>query len=305
MRQDPARVHRRPLFSRQSMGLVYILPWLIGFCLFQLYPFAISLVYSFTDLAIAGDFNFIGLDNYVRLFAGDTDFLKSMGVTIRYVLLVVPGKLLCALVVALLLNMKLRCLSFYRTVYYLPSILGGSVAISALWRVMFMKEGIINGITGLIGLPAVNWLGDPRYALSTISLIEMWQFGSSMVLFLAALKQVPADLYEAASIDGARKPRVFFSITLPMISSVLFFNVIMQTINAMQNFTGAFVVTKGGPVKSTYLMGIKLYEDAFSRFSMGYASAQSWVMFAMILVFTVVLFRTSGAWVYYSDEEGA
>ena len=288
---------------RQRIGLVYILPWLAGFLLFQLYPFAVSFLYSFTDLAVAGKFNFIGLENYVRLFTDDPDFKKSALVTCSYVLFVVPGKLLCALIVALVLNIKLRAVNIYRTIFYLPSILGGSVAISALWRVMFMSTGIINSLTARIGLPPLNWLGDPRYSLFTISMIEMWQFGSSMILFLAALKQVPSELYDASSVDGAGRLRVFFSITLPMISAILFFNIIMQTINALQNFTAAFVVTRGGPIKSTYLLGIKLYEDAFSRYSMGYASAQSWVMFAVIVAFTIIVFKTSDKWVFYNDGE--
>lgn len=288
--------------KRQFIGFVYILPWVIGFLLFQLYPFAVSFLYSFTDLKVAGDFRFIGLENYARLFTRDPDFIKSAQVTIQYLLMVVPGKLLSALIVALILNMRLRAINLYRTIYYLPSILGGSVAISALWRVMFMKTGIVNNLTAYLGFAPVNWLGDPKYALFTISMVEMWQFGSSMVLFLAALKQVPQELYDAARVDGSKWLRTFFSITLPMISPVLFFNIIMQAINALQNFTAAFVVTKGGPIKSTYLMGIKLYEDAFSRYSMGYASAQSWVMFAALAVFTVVVFRTSNAWVYYNDE---
>ena len=283
------------------IGLLYILPWLLGFCALQLYPFLLSFIYSFTDLKVAGDFKFIGLDNYIRLFAKDPDFLNSVTVTLKYVLFVVPGKIICALIVAMILNMKLRAVNLYRTVYYLPSILGGSVAISALWRVMFMKTGIANNLTAYLGIPPINWLGDTKYALFTISMIEMWQFGSSMVIFLAALKQVPAELYDSAKVDGAKRIQVFFKITMPMISTVTFFNILMQTINALQNFTAAFVVTKGGPVKSTYLIGLKLYEDAFSKFSMGYASAQSWVVFIVIVLFTAIIFKSSSLWVYYND----
>jgi oligogalacturonide transport system permease protein len=286
------------------IGLLYILPWMLGFCVFQLYPFLLSFIYSFTDLKVAGDFKFIGLDNYIRLFTEDPDFLNSVTVTLKYVLFVVPGKLICALIIAMILNMNLKAINLYRTIYYLPSILGGSVAISVLWRVMFMKTGIVNNLTAYLGIPPINWLGDPKYALFTISLIEIWQFGSSMVIFLAALKQVPAELYDAAKVDGARRIQVFFKITMPMISAVTFFNILMQTINALQNFTAAFVVTKGGPVKSTYLIGLKLYEDAFSNFNMGYASAQSWFVFIVILLFTVIMFKSSSLWVYYSDNDG-
>lgn len=287
--------------QNRYIGLLYILPWLVGFGIFQFYPFVISFIYSFTDLKVAGNFKFIGLDNYIRLFAKDPDFMNSMGVTLKYVLYVVPGKIIFALLVALALNMRLKAINLYRTIFYLPSILGGSVAISALWRVMFMKTGIINNITAHLGIPAINWLGETKYALFTISMIEMWQFGSAMVIFLAALKQVPSEMYDAAKVDGAKKIRTFFHITLPMISTVMFFNILMQTINALQNFTAAFVVTNGGPIKSTHLIGLKLYEDAFSRFSMGYASSQSWVMFAVIVLFTVIVFKSSRFWVFYND----
>lgn len=289
-------------YKKNFRGAVYILPWLLGFLLLQLYPFAVSLYYSFTDTAISGNGNWTGLSNYIQLFTKDKDFKASMVVTFKYVCYAVPGKIIMALIVAVILNMNIRFIKLYRTVFYLPSILGGSVAISALWRVMFAKSGVINAIvTGIFGTSAINWLGDPKYALFTISVIEMWQFGSSMVIFLAALKQVPQELYEAARIDGARKIKMFFKITLPMISSLILFNVVMQTINALQNFTSAFVVTKGGPVKSTYLMGLKLYEDAFSLFKMGYACAQSWILFGAIMVFTIIIFVSSKYWVYYDN----
>jgi oligogalacturonide transport system permease protein len=237
------------------------------------------------------------------LFTFDPDFKKSMGATFAYALIEVPGKLLFALIIALLLNQKVRGVNGFRTIYYLPSILGGSVAISALWKLMFMKEGIVNSFLSVVRIPAVDWLGSPHVALFTISLLQIWQFGSAMVLFLAALKQIPQELYESASLEGASKIRQFFSITFPMITPIVFFNLIMQTINALQNFTSAFIITKGGPLKSTYLIGLKLYTEGFNNFKMGYASAISWVMFACILGFTLVIFRSSSAWVYYQDGE--
>lgn len=282
-------------------GLLYISPWIIGFLLFQLYPFLSSFVYSFTDYSIFGTPEFVGLKNYKRLFTIDPDFLKSIKVTMLYALISVPGKLIFALIVALILNMKLRHVNFFRTLFYLPSILGGSVAISALWKLMFMKDGMINGLLSAIHIPAVDWLGSPHVALFTISLLQIWQFGSSMVLFLAALKQIPAEYYESASLDGASRWTCFWHITFPMITPIVFFNLIMQMINALQNFTSAFVITNGGPLKSTYLIGLKLYEEGFNNFKMGYASAISWVMFAIILVFTLLIFRSSDAWVYYQD----
>lgn len=287
--------------KKNHQGYIYILPWVVGFLLFQLYPFVVSFAYSWTNIRIAGSATFIGWENYKRLFITDTDFLHSLSITVQYVLITVPGKLLVSLVFALLLNRALACMRLFRTVYYLPSILGGSVAISALWRVMFMHTGIVNNLTARLGFPPLNWLGDPSLALFTISLVEIWQFGSAMVIFLAALKQVPAELYDAVTIDGGGSVRAFFTISLPLITPQIQFNLVMQTINALQNFTSAFVVTQGGPIKSTYLLGLKLYEDAFSRFNMGYASAQSWVLFLLVLTFTLLVFSTSKYWVFYYD----
>ena len=291
------RLHKRGRWT----GFFYILPWLIGFAVFQLYPFLASLFYSFTKYSFGKTPEFIGLDNYIRLFTRDKQFLSTLSITARYALIAVPGKLICALLVAMLLNAKVRGIGLYRTVYYMPSILGGSVAVSVLWRTMFMRDGMVNRFLGLLDVPPVDWLTDPSIALYTISLLQIWQFGSAMVIFLAALKQIPQELYEAAEVDGAGKLRQVFSVTLPQISSVLFFNLIMQSIQALQNFTSAFVVTNGGPMKTTYIIGMKLYDDAFVNRKIGYASAESWVLFLIILMLTLLVFRSSDAWVYYAD----
>ena len=291
------RLHKRGRWT----GFFYILPWLIGFAVFQLYPFLASLFYSFTKYSFGKTPEFIGLDNYIRLFTRDKQFLSTLSITAHYALIAVPGKLICALLVAMLLNAKVRGIGLYRTVYYMPSILGGSVAVSVLWRTMFMRDGMVNRFLGLLDVPPVDWLTDPSIALYTISLLQIWQFGSAMVIFLAALKQIPQELYEAAEVDGAGKLRQFFSVTLPQISSVLFFNLIMQSIQALQNFTSAFVVTNGGPMKTTYIIGMKLYDDAFVNRKIGYASAESWVLFLIILMLTLLVFRSSDAWVYYAD----
>lgn len=285
---------------KRYAGLLYIMPWILGFLFLQLYPFLSSLVYSFTDYSMMKTPNWIGIDNYIRLFKVDPEFKNSMKVTGLYALISVPSKLVFALIVAMALNTKIRGINFYRTVYYLPSILGGSVAVSALWKIMFMKEGIVNSMLQTAGFGVIDWVG-PGMALCTIGLLQVWQFGSSMVLFLAALKNIPSELLEAASVDGAGRIHTFFKITLPMISPIIFFNLIMQSINALQNFTSAFVVTNGGPMNRTYVMGMKLYTDAFNYFQMGYASAQSWVLFAVILILTALIFKSSDAWVYYED----
>lgn len=292
---------KRKWKMKDFRGLFFISPWILGFLTLQLYPFLCSLYYSFTQYNVLGSPKFIGLDNYIRLFTIDPDFLKSIAVTMEYALISVPAKLFFALLIAIVLNMKLKGINFCRTIYYIPSILGGSVAVSALWRLMFMSDGILNKLLNLVGLESVNWLGQSGTAMFTICVLQVWQFGSSMVLFLAALKQIPMELHEAASIDGAGRLKRFFTITLPMITPIVFFNLIMQTINALQNFTSAFVITNGGPLKSTYLIGMKLYTEGFSNFKMGYASAISWVLFAIILVFTLLIFKSSDAWVYYED----
>ena len=282
-------------------GLLFILPWLLGFLILQAYPLIMSLYYSFTNFSILSEGKWVGFDNYIRLFTKDKYFLKSFFLTFKYALMSVPMKLVMALIVAMILNMRLKGINLFRTVYYLPSIMGGSVAISILWRFMFMKEGMLNKMLGAVHIPAVDWLGDPDIALVTISLLVIWQFGSSMVLFIAGLKNVPTELYEAASVDGANKWVQFWNITFPMLTPVVFFNLIMQIIHALQEFTSAFIITNGGPNHGTYLMGVKIYEDAFQNLKMGYASASSWVMFVAILLITLLVFRSSSAWVFYND----
>lgn len=285
----------------ENIAYLYILPWIIGLLAFQLYPFIMSLYYSVTDLSMLKAPNFVGLANYLEILRNDNDFRKSLSVTLLYVFTAVPLKLVFALFIAMLLNLKLKCISFFKTLYYLPSILGGSVGIAILWKFLFNKEGFINLVLGKVGLGPVNWLGSPNVALLTIVLLTVWQFGSSMILFLAALKQIPQELYEAADMDGAGRIRKFFRITLPMITPIVLFNIIMQLINAFQEFSGPFLVTKGGPMKSTYLYGLLIYDTAFMYLKMGYASALSWIMFILIVVITALIFKSSSRWTFYQD----
>ena len=288
--------------KREYQAYLYILPWILGFVILQLYPFVSSFIYSFTDYTVGAKATFQGLENYKKLFTQDKEFWNSLKVTILFALYTVPGKLIMALAVAMFLNRDLKGINLIRTLYYIPSLFGGSVAVALLWRLMFLDNGVINAILTALHLPVIQWLGDTRYALRTICMLEIWQFGSSMVMFLAALKQVPRSLYEAAEIDGAGKVTRFFHITLPQISPIIFFNLINQTIQALQNFTSAQVITEGGPLKSTYVLGLKLYKEGFSYFKMGYASAISWVVFAAIMIFTLAIFASSKLWVHYADE---
>lgn len=288
-------------YRSQRIGYLYILPWIIGLLVFQLVPLVSSLVYSFTNYSIIGEVKFVGLKNYITAFTTDVNFLKSLKVTLLYVFTAVPIKLFMAMTMALILNNKLKGIRIFRTAYYLPSIMGASVAVSILWRFMFMKTGYINSILNALGLNSVDWMGTPAGALVTISLITVWQFGSSMVLYLAALKQVPVELYEAARIDGAGPVRRLFNITLPMISPVFFFTLVMQLILGFQDFTAPMMVTSGGPNKATYLYGLLLYDNAFRFFKMGYASALSWILFAIIIIVTIIVFKFSNVMVYYQD----
>ena len=288
--------------KREYQAYLYILPWILGFAILQLYPFVSSFIYSFTDYTVGAKATFQGLANYKKLFTQDKEFWNSLKVTILFALYTVPGKLIMALAVAMFLNRDLKGINLIRTLYYIPSLFGGSVAVALLWRLMFLDNGVINAILSALHLPVIQWLGDTRYALRTICMLEIWQFGSSMVMFLAALKQVPRSLYEAAEIDGAGKVTRFFHITLPQISPIIFFNLINQTIQALQNFTSTQVITEGGPLKSTYVLGLKLYKEGFSYFKMGYASAISWVVFAAIMIFTLAIFASSKLWVHYADE---
>ena len=295
-------MNRKKTMKREYQAYLYILPWILGFAILQLYPFVSSFIYSFTDYTVGAKATFQGLANYKKLFTQDKEFWNSLKVTILFALYTVPGKLIMALAVAMFLNRDLKGINLIRTLYYIPSLFVGSVAVALLWRLMFLDNGVINAILSALHLPVIQWLGDTRYALRTICMLEIWQFGSSMVMFLAALKQVPRSLYEAAEIDGAGKVTRFFHITLPQISPIIFFNLINQTIQALQNFTSAQVITEGGPLKSTYVLGLKLYKEGFSYFKMGYASAISWVVFAAIMIFTLAIFASSKLWVHYADE---
>lgn len=285
----------------QLWGMAFISPWIIGFAVFQLFPLLDSLYYSFTNYNPMKGCRFVGLENYIKMFSRDNKVLPSMLTTLCYVLMSVPAKLLSALMVAVLLNRRMKGINLFRTIYYLPSIFGGSVAISILWRFLFKSDGVVNHILGILHITGPNWLGSPKTALLTVSLVSVWQFGSSMVLFLAGLQQIPAELYESARVDGATALRSFFRITLPFLSPVIFFNLLMQLINAFQEFTLPFVITNGGPAKATYLYSMMIYDNAFQYLNMGYASAQSWVLFLIMAAVTAVIFKSSSVWVFYKD----
>ena len=288
--------------KRDYQAFLYMLPWLVGLFGLQLYPLIRSLYQSFTEFTVGGTAKWIGIDNYVRLFTKDREFWNSLTVTLKYTFITVPLKVTLALMVALFLNRSIKGINLIRTIYYIPSLFGGSIAISILWRLLFLENGTVNSYLQAVGLNKVAWLGDPKVALGVICALEIWMFGSSMIMFLAALKNVPKSYYEAAELDGANAFQKFFKITLPQITPILFFTLINQTIQAMQNYTSAAIVTGGGPLKSTDVLGMKLYREGFTYFRMGYASALAWIVFVIIVVLTLALFRSSSAWVFYNDE---
>ncbi len=288
---------------KDNMGYVYLLPWLIGFLVFKFYPFLSSLYYSMTNYNLFKEgTNFVGLDNYEAIL-NTSKYVKSFIVTFKYAFMTVPLKLLFALFIAYILNFKLKFINLFRTIYYIPSILGGSIAIAVLWQFLFQNEGLVNMALAVFGVEPINWLGSSDHALFVICLLRVWQFGSAMVIFLAALKGVPADLYEAAAIDGAGKVRQFFKVTLPMITPVIFFNLITQLCQAFQEFNGPFVITNGGPQGSTTLISILIYQNAFKTYKMGLASAMAWLLFIIVATFTAISFISQKYWVYYSDDD--
>ncbi len=284
----------------ENTGLFFLIPWILGFLIFKAYPFASSLYYSFTDMNFFRGISEYGIMNYVEIFT-EKDTTTALLITFKYAFITVPLKLIFALFIAYILNFKIKFVNFFRTVYYIPSILGGSVAIAVLWRALFRDTGVVNTILSFVGIQGPDWLADRTWALFIICLLRVWQFGSAMVLFLAALKGVSVDLYEAATIDGASKTRQFFSITVPMITPVIFYNLVTQIAQAFQEFNGPYIITGGGPRNSTTLVALLVYNYAFKSNEMGMACALAWVMFVIVMILTVIAFTSQKHWVYYAD----
>jgi multiple sugar transport system permease protein len=294
----------RRAWRRNGAGYLFLLPWLVGFFGLTLGPTLASLYLSFTNFDLLTPPRWIGLENYVYMFTLDPRFRQALEVTFTYVLWSVPLKLIVALALAMMLDKGIRGVGLYRALFYLPSLLGASVAIAVLWRQLFSREGIVNQLLALVGYQGEAWLHHPDYALYTLVILAVWQFGSPMVIFLAGLRQIPTDLYEAAAMDGASKRRQFLKITLPLLAPVIFFNLVLQTIEAFKAFTQAFIVSAGtgGPIDSTLFYTLYLYQEAFANFRMGYAAALAWVLLVIIGIFTALAFLTSKYWVYYEDS---
>ena len=303
-RQAAARRRRRRSRLRaDAAGYAFLTPWFLGFLGLTLGPALASLYLSLTDFDLVRDPRWIGAANYVRIATNDPKFIASMRVTFTYVGLAVPLKLAFALGIALVLNKGIRGLPVYRALFYLPSLLGASVAIAVLWRQLFAGDGLVNRLLLPFGIHGPSWISNPDYSLYTLVVLSVWQFGSPMIIFLAGLRQIPREVYEAAAIDGATPWHQFWRITLPLLTPVLFFNAVVQTIDAFKAFTPAFIISAGtgGPIDSTLFYTLYLYQEAFNYFRMGYAAALAWVLVCIIAFFTAISFGTSRYWVHYSD----
>ncbi|MDG0794896.1 sugar ABC transporter permease [Cohnella ginsengisoli] len=291
--------------NNHLVGYLFTAPFIIGFLIFTMFPMLASLYYSFTDYNLFEAPNWVGFDNYKTMFTGDDQYWKSVSVTFTYVVASVPLRLAFALAVAMLLNKAVGGIGLYRSAYYLPSLIGGSVAVSIMWTQVFGDKGLLNSFLNLFGAHATtSWIGSPGTAIWTLIALSVWQFGSSMLIFLAGLKSIPASLHEAANVDGAGAVRRFFKITLPMLSPIILFNLIMQTISAFMTFTPAYVISRGegGPLDSTLLYSLYLYKRAFQFTQMGYASAMAWVMLLTVGIIALILFQTSKYWVHYESK---
>lgn len=294
------RTRERPRDTKAAY--LFLLPWFAGLLFVTIIPIVASLYLSFTKYDLFNAPVFVGIDNYVRM-AQDPRLAASLGVTFTYVLIGVPLAIGAALGVALMLDRGLRGLAFYRSMFYLPSLLGSSVAVAILWKQIFGVDGLVNQFLALFGIDGPGWISNPDTALSTLILLSIWGFGAPMVIFLAGLRQIPVMYYEAASMDGAGSIRQFFSITLPLLSPIVFFNLVLAMIGAFQAFTQAFIISNGagGPSDSTLFYTLYLYQKGFTAFDMGYAAAMAWLLVAIIAGFTAVNFALSKLWVFYDD----
>ena len=297
---------RDSLASRQNRyGYRFIAPWLIGLFAFTLIPMLFSLVLSFCKWNIVkglSTIEFNGLANYIRIFTKDQKFVKALEVTFKFCLISIPFYQICSLLIAMLLNMRIRFMKSFRMIFFLPSIIP-TIAASMIWMQILGKDGLINQGLALLGIQGPAWLNTPQTALYGLILMGLWSTGNTIIIYLSGLQGVGEELYEAADIDGANAFQRFFKITLPMISPTIFFNVVMAVIGSFQYFTQAFVMTEGGPLTSTLFYNLYLYTMAYKDLKMGYASALAWVMFVIIMFFTLLVIRSSSFWVFYQNDD--
>ncbi len=285
--------YRNPIGVKNYTGLLLIMPFLIGFGVFTAYPFISSFLLGLTDYNGIRNAEFVGFENYSRMLT-DSGFLDSMAVTLKYTAILVPLKLSFSLFTAIIMNMEIKGMGIYRTIYYIPSILGSNLAIVIMWQFLFTSEGLANQLLELFGLAPVSWYGNGNASMGIIILLRLWEFGSTMIIFLNALKDIPKELYDASKVDGCGKIRGFFVITIPMLKNVIFLNLVLQLISAMQEFNAPYMITAGGPLKSTYTLGMLIYDEMFRYHNIGYANGLSWVMFVMIGLVVAVMSKVTG-----------
>ncbi|MGK9219194.1 MULTISPECIES: carbohydrate ABC transporter permease [unclassified Microbacterium] len=286
-------------------GYAFLAPWLVGFLGLTLGPMVYSLYLSFTSYNLFTDPKWIGLENYVRMFTDDPQFVQSATITLVYVLVGTPIKLAAALGIALLLNYRDRGAAFFRSSFYAPSLIGASVSVAIVWRAMFNTDGPVDSTLSIFGIDLGGWVGNVDLVVPMMILLAVWQFGGTMVIFLAGLKQVPKELYEAAEMDGAGALRRFRAVTVPMLSPVIFFNLLLELIGAFQVFASAYIISNGtgGPAGMTNYITIYLYKRGFTDGQFGYASAIAWIVMLVVAVIAVILFRTQKSWVHYAGED--
>jgi oligogalacturonide transport system permease protein len=291
------------LYDNRRIGFLLVLPFLIGVICFKLFPFVMSFALSFSDYDLIDPPRYSGLTNYQELALHDPLFIKSLGVTLFFVAIAVPLRVGFALFVAHVLNFQLKGVNFFRAAFYIPSILGGSIAIAVLWKFIFSRNGLVNLLLSQLGIDPLPWLADEQLSIWTVLILFAWQFGSSMVIFLAALQGVPRSLYEAAECDGASPWQQFRHITVPLITPVIFFNMIMQMVHAFQEFNGPYMITEGGPLHSSYVLALYIYDQSFRYFNLGYGAALSWVLFGIVGALSLISFWSSKYWVFYAGEK--
>lgn len=303
LKTKPPKEKIRYLAKDNITGYLLLAPWLFGFILMWAIPAFMSIYYSFTDYNLLSAPNWVGLKNYITILTTDQNFRKALAVTFTYVFVMVPLRMAFALFVANLLNKKHFGMPFYRVLYYVPSIIGGSIAVSVVWKQIFGNDGVVMSLLKLFGIEQeYSLVGNPNTALFVIILMGVWQFGSSMLIFLSGLKQIPLSLYESAAMDGATPLQRFWKITMPMLTPTIFFNLIQQIINGFRIFTESKIITNGGPLNSTLTYVLYLYRSAFTNFHMGYSCALAWIMVLIIGLATMLLFKTQNSWVHYEAQ---
>jgi len=288
--------------KRNIAPYLFVLPWFFGFAAFILGPLLLSLYMSFHDWPVIGERTFVGFGNYIQMFTQDPMFYDSLKISFKFAAFFVPFNIGLALLLAFLISSNAKGVRLFRVIFYLPNALSG-VAISIIWGwILNSKYGVLNYLLSLIGIDGPNWLTDPDWALIALVMASAWTVGNMMIIFYTDIKQIPKDYYEAATLDGASPMRQFFSITLPIITPTILFNIVTSIITALQQLTLVMLLTNGGPLRSTYMYGLYVYENAFRHHELGYAAANAWVMFIIILLLTLLILRSSSVWVYYENN---